>query len=249
LATRNFIYGVGTDLRLYFVGELVTPKDLPLCNDDMPLGVEDIRLFNHNKQIWFSGTVVQTNAGKMAEIMYGSLGSDRDGPIQMYDWKVLRSPRQVHEKNWAPITEYHTDTPTWVYSYDPQRLYHVKIDLRLVTPQPPIAAHTWSGSTQAISWESGWLVIIHEKMYYPEMKITRRWYQQRFVLYDHDWNMQKISRRFQFDNGETEFPCGMCVHPDGKRLVISYGVLDREAWLATLKVSEVNDMLYDVGEK
>ncbi len=244
LGTRNFLLCVDRDISRHSVhGEVLAPQDLPRLNKDMPVGIEDIRLFPRHEYLWASGTVVQTNTEKMAEIMVARI----DHNLGMDRWRICNVAPWRHQKNWAPIidTRRSSGAPRFVYSYDP---HHICEDgLSLGTPQPPIAAHTWSGSTQAIPWNDGHLVMIHEKMYYPEMKYTRRWYQQRFVFYDKGWNLRKISRRFQFDNGETEFPCGMCVHPDGQRFVISYGVLDREAWLATVNVDEVEGMLYDVG--
>jgi predicted GH43/DUF377 family glycosyl hydrolase len=245
LRTRNFLLGVDRDIsRQGRCGEILPPADLPRLNTDQPLGVEDVRLFPYHGELWTSGTVVQTNAEQRADILVARIPH-----MQMCDWKIRQNKRAPrHQKNWAPViggAVMKYALPTFIYSYDPFHLY--EDGLCLGAPQPPIAAHTWSGSTQAIPYYEGYLVMIHEKTYQPDMTVTRRWYQQRFAWYDTRWNLRKISRRFQFDNGETEFPCGMCVHPDGRRLVISYGVLDREAWLAIITLDEVWSMLYDVG--
>ena len=48
-----------------------------------------------------------------------------------------------------------------------------------------------------------------------------------------------ISKPFGFHEKTIEYAMGLCWHPDGKRLVISYGFKDCEARLATVDPEEV----------
>jgi sugar lactone lactonase YvrE len=40
-----------------------------------------------------------------------------------------------------------------------------------------------------------------------------------------------LSLPFVFHDKQIEFAAGLAWHPDGKRLLVSYGVKDQEAWV------------------
>jgi hypothetical protein len=59
--------------------------------------------------------------------------------------------------------------------------------------------------------------------------------------------LRRVSRAFFFYHKDgVEFAAGLAWHPDGKRLLVSYGVDDKEAWIATVDAEEVRDLLEKV---
>lgn len=82
----------------------------------------------------------------------------------------------------------------------------------------------------------------------------QRQYRHRFVWFDAATKLQGLSRPFFFSkyrnllffNHRIEFAAGLAWHPDGKRLMISYGVEDAESWIATVEASDVRRVLDDV---
>jgi hypothetical protein len=96
-----------------------------------------------------------------------------------------------------------------------------------------------------IPFHAGWLAVIHE----TDMTLgsLKRSYQHRFVWFDRMHRLRGISRRFIFRRPGIEFAAGMAWHPDGKRLMISFGVQDREAWIATVNASDVRALMGDPG--
>ena len=183
----------------------------------------------------FSATTRQANVQGLCQIVSGRLAG-----AKVVEWKVLdplRSP-QRHEKNWIPIVD---DSSRFIYSCDPIRVW-CSSGLQEIG-SPPISARRWRGSSQAIPFDGGFLTIIHEtppeKVAADKRTIPLRY---RFVWFDKDLRIQKLSRSWDFGHGH-EYVCGMCEHPDGDRLVISYGVFDREAWLATMPKDEARAML------
>lgn len=77
----------------------------------------------------------------------------------------------------------------------------------------------------------GWLGIAHE----VEWPGRRYWH--RFVVFDRSGLMTQHSDRFSFDGHPIEFASGIVVH--GSNVVVSYGVQDREAKLASIPIAEV----------
>ena len=57
-----------------------------------------------------------------------------------------------------------------------------------------------------------------------------------------------MSRPFYFTRNGVEFAAGLTRYPDGKGLIISFGVGDGEAWIATVEASDVRRLLEDAEQ-
>ena len=73
----------------------------------------------------------------------------------------------------------------------------------------------------------------------------QRHYRHRFVWFDEATKLRGVSRPFFFAKRGVEFAAGLAWHPDGKRLVVTYGVEDSEAWIATVDADDVRRVLED----
>jgi hypothetical protein len=63
------------------------------------------------------------------------------------------------------------------------------------------------------------------------------------MLFDSAGIVKQVSLPFVFHEKQFEFAAGLTPHPDGKRLVISYGVRDCEAWLGTIDIEDVKALV------
>ena len=95
-----------------------------------------------------------------------------------------------------------------------------------------------------IAFDGGWLALVHE----AGLRDKQRHYRHRFVWFDEATRLRGVSRPFFFDKSGVEFAAGLAWHPDGKRLVVSYGVEDSEAWIATVDADDVRCVLEDVEQ-
>jgi hypothetical protein len=107
---------------------------------------------------------------------------------------------------------------------------------------------TISGGSQLIGWDDGYLALVHEAAVKP-FPPHGRFYWHRFIKYDYAGKPVAISTPFVFNEKEIEFAAGMCWHPNGDKLVISYGFKDAEARIATIDVTEVRKFLCPVEQK
>ena len=107
---------------------------------------------------------------------------------------------------------------------------------------PPIAADEFRGGTQVVEFQEGWLTLIDE----PMAGETFPAYRHRFVWLDRSWVLRGVSLPFFFIKRGLELASGLAWHPDGKRLLISYGVDDAQAWLATVDADEVRHALAEL---
>lgn len=228
--TRNFL--VGLDRESFAVTEkteLLPPGNLP-CEFPLVIGFEDMRLFQWKDQLWTSSTVRQIHPDGMPEQVLARIDDNRLVDVK----RMLRAPR-VCEKNWMPVVD--EDRLSFVW-----RLGEV-----VNTDGETIAQHhttlstdRLSGSSKLVAFNGGWIAVVHEAQTLPGSH--KRYYYHRFVQFDKDLRPTKISKPFYFNQKLIEFCAGLCRHPDGDRLVISYGEEDKEARLATVLADEVKRM-------
>jgi hypothetical protein len=160
-------------------------------------------------------------------------------PARLTNWRVM-VPDGVkrHEKNWMPQVD--GRTLRFLYSCDPTQVVdeHGKT---ITETTPTIAADHFCGGSQMVGFFGGWLALIHE----AHVDGNTRRYQHRFVWFDAMNVLRSITRQFFFQANGIEYAAGLTWHPDGKRLLISYGVGDSAAWIATVDALEVRQALTD----
>ena len=166
----------------------------------------------------------------------------RRSGCRLTDWRVLRpqGPRR-HEKNWMPQVV--GDRLQFIYVCDPTRVVD-EYARTLSEATPAIAAEQFRGGTQVIVFDGGWLALVHE----VSERDKRRYYQHRFVWFDSAGRLRRVSRPFYFIKKGVEFAAGLARAPDGKGLLISFGVADGEAWIATVEAGEVRRLLEDIEQ-
>jgi hypothetical protein len=89
------------------------------------------------------------------------------------------------------------------------------------------------GGSQAVQIPDGRLFVVHDVTWRGQA----RTYLHRFVLMSEDFCVLKMSEPFYFIKHGIEFCAGLAY--DGKRLVASFGVDDREAHLGTFELDGV----------
>jgi tetratricopeptide (TPR) repeat protein len=189
------------------------------------IGYEDVRLVSIKGRsgdvLAGSATVCDRDPNRR---MIARLYLDAKGDVKRAD---VQPSNQLHEKNWMPLAV--DGKFTYIYSLDPTA----------ILPGPlracPFALDHLRGGA-AMPFGDGYLCVTHEVIDEPE----RRIYLHRFVRLDRGWNVTAVSPSWVFDRYGIEFCAG--VVQDKGQIVLSYGVDDREAWIARVDVEEVEAM-------
>ncbi len=241
--TRNFLLRLNGELQIQSTAEILPPVDFPAPSYQLVRGIEDLRLFAWRDSLWCCGTARELTTEGWCEQVLARIDDRMPGPYPLTDWRLLHPPGpRLHEKNWMPRVA--GDRLQFIYLCDPTRI--IDDQARTVAEaQPVIAAEQFSGGSQAVAFDDGWLALVHEARARPPS--AQRYYQHRFVWFDEVNSLRRVSRAFFFHHKDgVEFAAGLAWHPDGKRLLVSYGVDDKEAWIATVEVQEVRDLLEQV---
>jgi len=237
--TRNFLLRLNDDLDIQSAAEILPPSDMPEPAFKLVLGFEDLRLFSWRGELWGSACLRELTAHGWCEQVLARIGGNGPADCRLTDWRVLRpeGPR-VHEKNWMPKVA--GDRLQFVRLCDPTRVVDDRGSM-ITETTPVIASEHFRGGSQLIAWGGGWLALIHE----VQERDRLRFYQHRFVWFDETNSLRKVSRPFFFHRMGVEYATGLAWHPNGDRLLISYGVADSEAWIATVSAGEVRGVLED----
>jgi Glycosyl transferases group 1 len=239
--SQNFLLRLNSELEAEASAEILPPEDLPAPAFDDCSAFGDLRLFVWQGELWCTACYRELTPEGWYEQVLAHISGQPAGPYRLTDWRVLRrrSPDR-NEKNWMPRVV--GDELQFIYSCDPTRV--LDEGLRTVAETiPAIAADEFKGGSQAIPFDGGWLALIHEAR--ERISDGQRNYRHRFVWFDKVSVLRGVSRPFYFHKRGIEFAAGLAWHPDGKRLLVSYGVRDSEAWTATVEAEEVRQVLED----
>lgn len=234
IRTTNYLAEFNDDFKLEKVVEIQRPTGFPDPVRSDVLDVEDLRLVSFRGELWANGCVLEQNEHFWREQFLMKINPDTG---ECTDWRRI-DPQGIskrNEKNWMPILEdgclKWMYAPGWVMYQDGQ--FPVKTETKLSVDQ-------FSGGGQVIPFDAGWVAIVHEAR--PDPTNGKRFYQHRFVWFDETYTLQKVSLPFVFFDRQIEFAAGLA-RKDGK-VIVSFGVLDREAWLATIAEDEVRALIW-----
>jgi hypothetical protein len=218
-------------------------------------GLEDLRLRRGpDGGLLVSGTCLDTaglptaaGGAPMARIATATLLPDAGVLI---DFECLEEPFPGrYEKNWVPIEDgSQACRRMWLYSAwedgavaTVNRVQGSWIVLR--GAPSPFALRHLRGRSQLIAYRRSGDRLLG--IFGEATDDGRRMYDHRFVEFSNDLYPLRWSPPFRFGPLRgVEFVAGL--EQIGRRLVVSYGLRDEEAWLATLDVDDVADSLTDI---
>ncbi len=238
IRTTNYLLDLSPDLAVRSVEPI---DDGDLCPEPPPfpvLGFEDCRLFHYCGSWWVSATVRDRNPHGICQIALFRLEATRPVGLHLLSDEANRR----HEKNWMPAPGVDDDALRFIYSCHPTVVLRYNDTAGTVSQeviQPgPLIARRFSGGTHVIDVNGGHLCLVHEAVNFDD---GGRVYTHRWVWFDPDWTLARLSPPFLLKERGVEFAAGLANHGDD--LVISYGIWDREAWLATVPLAEVLTLL------
>jgi len=202
-------------------------------------GYEDLRLFVHRGRLAACATVCDRVAGdprpKFAVLELSDEGDVVDAVVQ---------PSDREEKNWMPFVAF--DDLRFVYMTDPTIVLTYNDETRLVEPSAlhvPKLGGTLRGSSQLERRRDGWLAVVHQVH-----GAGAKWiYLHRFVFFDAELRIKKMSAPFYFTKQGIEFCAGLA-RVDPQRWILSFGIDDRQAAVALVDDDVVESMLVPVDE-
>ena len=98
------------------------------------------------------------------------------------------------------------------------------------------------GGSQVIPWEGGYITVTHEvDMWHNEVGNKDCHYYHRFLVWDKDWNLVKISKEFKYLTGHVEFTCGIAEYQGD--ILITFGFQDNTAYILKTPKKVIQDFI------
>jgi hypothetical protein len=230
LTTTNFRLELSDDLNI----TKIIKVDTSLL-DVTPLwefiGLEDARLTNWNNKNWMCGVRrdTTTNGEGRMEMSEIEIGIDYAKEINRY--RIQPPIPSYCEKNWMPILNkpFHFvkwTNPTEVVEVDLNTLSSKTILLSNTIP----IGHDLRGGSSVIHYKDKYYAVVHDvDLFRNELGQKDAFYWHRFVVWDENFNLLKVTNRFNFMQARVEFCCGMLIMD--KRVLITFGFQDNTAYI------------------
>jgi len=216
-------------------------------------GLEDARLVNWNNKLYQCGVRRDTTPNgigrmELSEIVEKDFSELKENECKWKEVSRIRidppgSPTYC-EKNWMPILDMPYHFVKWT---NPTEI--VKVNILTGTSQQVFLGKShiegvsdFRGGSQVINWKKYRICVLHEvKLFNNKLSQKDARYMHRFIIWDKDWNIIKISKPFSFMDGEIEFACGMTIYK--KDLLITFGFQDNAAYLLRIPNHMIEEII------
>lgn len=246
LRTTNYLSILDKDLNTKFTSKVNTSlldKD-PLWDF---VGLEDARLIVWDNKLFLCGVRRDTTTNGQGRMELSEIIIDNNEVKEISRFRIP-SPNESEycNKNWMPILSMPYHFIKWC---NPIEI--VKADPSNQTCQTIYTDNTfypgyadWRGSSQVVSIEDFYIAAVHETyLYRTETGSKDATYRHRFLIWNKDWQLIKISPLFSFMDAKIEFCCGM--DKIDNFIIITFGYQDNAAYILKFPISFLKQFIYE----
>ena len=223
------------------------------------IGLEDARIFRWEGKLFISG-------------VRRDIKDDGEGRMELCELSVTKSkckeksrlrievdPHTYLEKNWMPILDmpYHYvrwANPLEIVKVNPNKKSKKKVQEGNITTIPCKSVINKSfevtdirsqrGGSQVIPYKEYRMAITHECDYWINEGNTKdAKYYHRFIFWDKDWNLVKLTKPLKFMNTQIEFSCGLAYK--NNNFYITYGFQDNAAYVLKMPEKLLKELEYE----
>jgi len=212
------------------------------------VGLEDVRIFRWDGRLYICGVrrdldTVGTGRMELSEL---EIGDNYVKEIAQYRIPTPGNRESYCEKNWMPIVDMPYHFVKWTNGTEV-----VKYNIDNNTTET-VVLKDWKdlgcidlrGGSQVLPFQGGHITLCHET-YLTRSEQDRKdgIYRHRFIVWDSDWNIIKVSRQFSFLEAEIEFAVGMTEFKGD--YLITFGFQDNASYLLRISKDYVNKFIFD----
>jgi hypothetical protein len=248
LRTWNYMCEIDSNMRIKKYSKIDTSKfpDKELWEF---VGLEDARIVRWNEKLYICGVrrdldEVGTGRMELSEIEITESGVKE---INQYRIPTPGNNNSYCEKNWMPILDMPFHFVKWtngteVVKYD---ISTGKTEQVLVTQWRDLGCIDLRGGSQIIKLDDQHRFALNHETYLFKSEQGRKdgKYRHRFIVWDNDWNIVKVSKQFSFLNADVEFAVGMCEYKND--YLITFGFQDNAAYLLKVSQDFVKEFIFE----
>ena len=245
LRTWNYLCELDENMRIqkYFKIDTTDFPDQELWEF---VGLEDCRIVRWENKLYLSGVRrdLDTKGTGRMEICEIQFVNNEVKQISQFRIPTPVDKNSYCEKNWMPITDLPYHYVKWTNGTEV-----VRIDPETQTCEQ-ICLKNWRdlncadlrGGSQLIPFGEYRMCIVHETfLYNSEAGRKDGTYRHRYVIWDKDWNIVKISSQFSFMGAKIEFCCGLTPYQDD--YLMTFGFQDNASYLLRVPKETVKNFI------
>ena len=245
LRTWNYLCELDENMRIqkYFKIDTTDFPDQELWEF---VGLEDCCIVRWENKLYLSGVRrdLDTKGTGRMEICEIQFVNNEVKQISQFRIPTPVDKNSYCEKNWMPITDLPYHYVKWTNGTEV-----VRIDPETQTCEQ-ICLKNWRdlncadlrGGSQLIPFGEYRMCIVHETfLYNSEAGRKDGTYRHRFVIWDKDWNIVKISPQFSFMGAKIEFCCGLTPYQDD--YLMTFGFQDNASYLLRVPKETVKNFI------
>jgi hypothetical protein len=245
LRTTNFYLELDEELNVTRINTVDTSK-LDIFPVWEFIGLEDARLVKWEDKWWLCGVRRDTKSNGEGRMEMSEIIITGDTVKEVNRYRIEPPKESYCEKNWMPVLDkpFHYvkwTNPTEVVKVDTGILKAETVYLSdKVIPKLP----DLRGGSSVIRYKDNYIAIVHEvNLFKNELGQKDAFYYHRFVVWDEQWNLIKVTGNFNFMESRIEFCCGMGIIND--KVLISFGVQDNAAYLLSTSLNVLEELLWN----
>jgi len=211
-------------------------------------GWEDARIVNVDGDVYFSTTSLEHLPNHTPSIVLGRITQEIAG-ARIHDIVQLRGHHDDQcQKNWLPFATL-DGSLRFVYGYDPFTILeynagdcqNVKVANDPVRYTPESSGYRGSSGPVVLPDDQGMLILVHEVC----DEAHQRTYMHRFLWFDSSFTQMKGTSNLFFFRHKSgvEMATGMTLSLDKKRLLVTVGIEDEQAWLGEFSLATVLEFI------
>jgi hypothetical protein len=243
LKTVNFLGKLNNDLTIKEVSKV----DTSLLDSPTPKwefhGLEDARLVKWDNKLYLSGVRRDTTDNGQGRMELSEVVDNKEVSRVRIEPPTEGS---YCEKNWMPILDMPYHYVKWA---NPTEV--VKVDIEKGTSETVFSGEStvpsvpdFRGGSQVITWGDNRICLVHQvNLFNNRLGQKDAVYLHRFIVWDKEWNIVRISEPFSFMTGQIEFCCGLAFHKDD--VLITFGFQDNAAYLLSMPSTLLNTIIYE----
>lgn len=210
------------------------------------VGEEDSRIVCWDNKLYLTGCRRDTEDTGISRMELSEINSNAK-EISRTRIPSVKDNSSYCEKNWMAILDKPFCYVKWcnpleIVEYNPETKSTTTILLKNQNIISSDVLCDLRGSSQVITVDNYYIAIVHEvNLWYNRYSERSAKYYNRFIVWDKDWNVVKLSQRFWFMNFPIEFTNGLAF--DGKDFIIPFSVYDNAAFVAKLNKNALYEFI------
>lgn len=212
------------------------------------VGLEDARIVRWNGKLYLTGVRRDLDTKGTGRMELSEIERTESGIKEIAQYRIPipgDDSLEYCNKNWMPILDMPFHYVKWTNGTS---IVKYNIDTN-VTEQ--VVLKDWKdlgcadlrGGSQVIPFGEYRMSLNHETfLYQSEAGRKDGTYRHRFVVWDKDWNIVKVSPQFSFMEAKIEFSIGLCEHQND--YLITFGYQDNAAYLLRVPQKVVENFIW-----